>query len=156
MRIYKSVRLASITSIWVNELIYLKEKQLEESIKNGLVNEAEKILLKQFPLLNGVSRNITFKVSFSSIVEMCYRDTADYSIEKWDALSKEIENSKALIKNIDTTDTTTPKLYLDEEVWSGLEEYQRKFMNEENKRVLRLSYVIKLVIFAGYKKYQKS
>lgn len=150
MRIYKSVRLASITSIWVNELIYLKEQQLEESIKNGLVNEAENILLKQFPLLNGVSRNITFKVSFSSIVEMCYRDTVDYSIEKWDALSKEMENSKTFVENIDTT---TPKLYLDEDVWSGLEAYQRKFMNEENKRVLRLSYVIKLVIFAGYKKY---
>ncbi len=43
MRIYKSVRLASVTTVWVDELINWKQKQLEEEIAQGLI-EKQKIV----------------------------------------------------------------------------------------------------------------
>ncbi|HEW7262036.1 TPA: hypothetical protein V0527_001065 [Streptococcus pneumoniae] len=148
MRIYKSVRLASIVNVWVDDLVNLKQIELEN--EEGLAERAETSLLETFPVLNGVSRNISFKVSFSSIVEMCYRNTANYSKNEWDILAKEMEKQNYKIE----TSTTTPKLYLDDEIWNGLESYQRKLMGENNRRILRLSYIIKLVIFAGWKQYQ--
>lgn len=148
MRIYKSVRLASIVNVWVDDMVNLKQIELEN--EEGLVERAETSLLETFPVLNGVSRNISFKVSFSSIVEMCYRNTANYSKNEWDILAKEMEKQNYKIE----TSTTTPKLYLDNEIWNGLERYQRKLMGENNRRILRLSYIIKLVIFAGWKQYK--
>ena len=148
MRIYKSVRLASIVNVWVDDLVNLKQIELEN--EEGLVERAETSLLETFPVLNGVSRNISFKVSFSSIVEMCYRITSDFSKNEWDIIAKEMEKQNYKIE----TSTTTPKLYLDDEIWNGLESYQRKLMGENNRRILRLSYIIKLVIFAGWKQYK--
>ena len=152
MRIYKSVRLSAVTSVWADDLINWKEGQLEEELTNGLVENAENKLLREFPFLNGISRNISFKVSFSSIVEMCYRNTSNYSIDQWDIIAEEMEKFKVKIDN----ETTTPKLYLDEPIWVGLENYQQKLMGKNNKRVLRLSYIIKLVLFAGWKQNQET
>ncbi|HET0715421.1 TPA: hypothetical protein VQK47_000970 [Streptococcus pneumoniae] len=149
MRIYKSVRLASIVNAYVDDLVNLKQIELEN--EEGLAERAETSLLDTFPVLNGVSRNISFKVSFSSIVEMCYRNTANYTKNEWEVLAKEMEKQNY---KIETSTTTTPKLYLDAEIWNGLESYQRKLMGENNRRILRLSYIIKLVIFAGWKQYQ--
>ena len=148
MRIYKSVRLASIVNVWVDDLVNLKQIELEN--EEGLAERAETSLLDTFPVLNGVSRNISFKVSFSSIVEMCYRNTANYTKNEWEVLANEMEKQNYKIE----TSTTTPKLYLDNEIWNGLESYQRKLMGENNRRILRLSYIIKLVIFAGWKQYK--
>ena len=148
MRIYKSVRLASIVNVWVDDLVNLKQIELEN--EEGLAERAETSLLDTFPVLKGVSRNISFKVSFSSIVEMCYRNTANYTKNEWEVLANEMEKQNYKIE----TSTTTPKLYLDNEIWNGLESYQRKLMGENNRRILRLSYIIKLVIFAGWKQYQ--
>ncbi|WP_050274512.1 hypothetical protein [Streptococcus pneumoniae] len=148
MRIYKSVRLASIVNVWVDDLVNLKQIELEN--EEGLAERAETSLLDTFPVLNGVSRNISFKVSFSSIVEMCYRNTANYTKNEWEVLANEMEKQNYKME----TSTTTPKLYLDNEIWNGLESYQRKLMGENNRRILRLSYIIKLVIFAGWKQYQ--
>lgn len=153
MRIYKSVRLASVTSMWADELISLKQQQLDKEMQNGLLEHAESELLKDFPFLNGISRNITFKVSFSSVVELCYRITEDYSMDDWETISKQMEQFKDTSDN-DTSNT--PKLYLEESVWHGLEHYQRLLMSEDNKRILRLSYILKLVLFAGWKDYKKS
>ena len=152
MRIYKSVRLASVASFWFYVLIEFKQKQLEKEIAQGLIEKAENSLLRDFPVLNGISRNISFKVSFSSIVEMCYRNTASYDSEDWDMLAQEMDK---LSFKIDSDVSTTPKLYLDDEIWNGLQSYQRILRGENNRRILRLSYIIKLVIFAGYKQYQK-
>ncbi|HEU3353019.1 TPA: hypothetical protein ACUODB_000505 [Streptococcus pneumoniae] len=148
MRIYKSVRLASIVNVLVDDLVNLKQIELEN--EEGLAERAETSLLDTFPVLNGVSRNISFKVSFSSIVEMCYRNTANYTKNEWEVLANEMEKQNYKIE----TSTITPKLYLDNEIWNGLESYQRKLMGENNRRILRLSYIIKLVIFAGWKQYQ--
>lgn len=81
---------------------------------------------------------------------MCYRNTANYTKNEWEVLANEMEKQNYKIE----TSTTTPKLYLDNEIWNGLESYQRKLMGENNRRILRLSYIIKLVIFAGWKQYQ--
>lgn len=39
MRLYKSVRLASITSTWADELIGWKQEQLDNELKNGLLEK---------------------------------------------------------------------------------------------------------------------
>jgi hypothetical protein len=47
--------------------------------------------------------------------------------------------------------TVTPRLYIDDEILSGLETYQDTWRSKESgKRLIRLSYVIKLVVFAEY------
>lgn len=153
MRIYKSVRLASVTSVWADELISLKQQQLDKELQDGLLEHAENKLLKDFPFLNGISRNITFKVSFSSVVELCYRITEDYENDDWETLIKQMEQFN---DTSDNNTSNTPKLYLEESVWHGLESYQRSLMSEDNKRILRLSYIIKLVLFAGWKEYKES
>lgn len=153
MRLYKSVRLASITSTWADEVIGWKQEQLDNELKNGLLERAESQLLKEFPFLNGISRNISFKVSFSSVVELCYRTTEKYTVNDWENTAKEMENYK---NTSDNETSNTPKLYLEDSIWNGLENYQRKLMGENNKRILRLSYIIKLVLFAGWKEYEKS
>lgn len=153
MRLYKSVRLASITSIWADELIAWKQEELDNELKNGLLESAESQLLKESPFLNGISRNISFKVSFSSVVELCYRITEKYTIDDWENTAKEMESYK---NTYDNEPSNTPKLYLEDFIWDGLENYQRKLMGENNKRILRLSYIIKLVLFAGWKEYEKS
>ncbi|EEV33023.1 hypothetical protein KQI19_05505 [Enterococcus gallinarum] len=150
MRIYKSVRLAGVTSIWANELIQAKQKELDIEIRNGLIEQSETYLLKKFPSLNGVSRNIVFKVSFSSIVEMCYRLTENYDTSDWEELAQQMEKDKT----VSSEASNTPKLYLEDSIWRGIEDYQRKLMGEENKRILRLSYIIKLILYAGWRAYQ--
>ncbi|EKF51016.1 hypothetical protein A7X72_01964 [Lactococcus garvieae] len=151
MRLYKSVRLAAVTSTWADDLIAWKQEQLDEQMKNDLLGKAEENLLESYPFLNGISRNISFKVSFSSIVEMCYRNTENYSLEDWKNIAQKMET----FQYSSAESSNTPKLYLDDYVWQGLENYQRKLMGEGNKRILRLSYIIKLVLFAGWLEYME-
>lgn len=152
MRLYKSVRLASVTSAWADELISAKQEELDKQLRNGLLDKAESHLLNEFPFLNGISRNIIFKVSFSSVVEMCYRNTEHYNTTDWDKIAHKMETDKT----ISDSSSNTPKLYLEDFIWQGLEDYQRKLMNDDNKRILRLSYIIKLVLFAGLEEYRKN
>ena len=91
MRLYKSVRLAAVTSTWADDLIAWKQEQLDEQMKDDLLGKAEENLLESYPFLNGISRNISFKVSFSSIVEMCYRNTENYSLEDWKNIAQKME-----------------------------------------------------------------
>ncbi|STD27445.1 hypothetical protein [Enterococcus mundtii] len=153
MRNYRSVRLAAITSIWVNALIKDKQEELDRKLESGLLEELERFLLEKEPILNGVSRNISLKVSFSSIVEMCYRVTEEkkYTPEEWIKIAEKMDNYK-LSGDFEISDmeTTTSKLYLEDYIWQGLEDYRRELMRDGNKRPLRLSYIIKLVIFAGW------
>ncbi|MCO4498668.1 hypothetical protein Si127_01584 [Streptococcus infantarius subsp. infantarius] len=151
MRLYKSVRLAAVTSTWADDLIAWKQEQLDEQMKDDLLGKAEENLLESYPFLNGISRNISFKVSFSSIVEMCYRNTEKFSLEDWKNIAQKMETFQ--YSSAETSNT--PKLYLDDYVWQGLENYQRKLMGEDNKRILRLSYIIKLVLFAGWLEYME-
>ncbi|MFI3226607.1 MAG: hypothetical protein R3Y09_04260 [Clostridia bacterium] len=56
-------------------------------------------------------------------------------------------------ENFSDIGTLTPKLYLKSDVVQGLKDYTFKFMSSENIRPLRLSYVIKYVVYAYYKEY---
>ena len=54
-------------------------------------------------------------------------------------------------ENYKDKSSVTPRLYLDENVLDGLEEYRYHFKSDEpSKRLPRLSYIIKLIIFAFY------
>lgn len=155
MRLYKSVRLASVTFLWLEDLIRLKELELSDSMNSGLIDKAENSLLENFPILNGVSRNLSLKVSISSIIEMSYRKSIDYSKDDWYHLATEMENVQATTSIDEPQYSNAQKLYLDSTVWTGLENYQQQLMGPSNKRALRLSYVIKLVIFAEWIKNNK-
>ncbi|EHD91195.1 hypothetical protein SPAR34_1935 [Streptococcus pneumoniae GA13856] len=48
--------------------------------------------------------------------------------------------------------TLTPRLYLDNNIISELEKYQFLFKSDDMIRQVRMSYVIKMVAFAYYKK----
>ena len=66
---------------------------------------------------------------------------------------------KREIKNCDfqSETTVTPRLYLDENILDGLEQYRYKFkINEKGKSLPRLSYIIKLVVFAFLDKLKKT
>lgn len=57
-------------------------------------------------------------------------------------------------ENFSDKSTVTPRLFLDETVLEGLEEYRYHFKSDEpGKRLPRLSYIIKLVVFAFYNKF---
>lgn len=152
-KVYKTIRLAYETKIWLDKLIIYREKQLQTEVKNGLIKKLEKDVQSQFnELLNGLSLNLVLKVSSGSILEQAYRycQTKNFSDKEWSKLEKRM---KHMIKeeNFQTETTVTPKFYLDEDVLDGLEQYRYIFKIEEpGKRLPLLSYIIKLVVFAFY------
>ncbi|MBF0015505.1 hypothetical protein HAX42_14985 [Enterococcus casseliflavus] len=150
-RVNKTVRLAYETKLWIDELINIKELELREQINKGLVPNLENQLFELNPMvLNGVSCNVVLKVTSGSVIEQAYRNTKHYSIDDW---HKVIEIMKVEISklNFSSESTVTPRLYIDEKILSELEKYQDTWRSKEpGKRLIRLSYVIKLVVFAEY------
>lgn len=158
-RVYKTVRLAYETKLWIDELIIYREKQLQSEIKQGIVNDLEAKMQKQFSdVLDGISFNIVMKVSSGSVLEQAYRycETNNFSDEEWLKIEGRMVRE---IKNCDfqSETTVTPRLYLDENILDGLEQYRYKFkINEKGKSLPRLSYIIKLVVFAFLDKLKKT
>lgn len=150
-RVNKTVRLAYETKLWIDELINIKELELREQINKGLVPNLENQLFELNPMvLNGVSCNVVLKVTSGSVIEQAYRNTKHYSIDDW---HKVIEIMKVEIPklNFSSESTVTPRLYIDEKILSELEKYQDTWHSKEpGKRLIRLSYVIKLIVFAEY------
>lgn len=96
--------------------------------------------------LGGVSITNILKVSASSIIEKAYYYTENYSLEKWLEIDELVQNSK-INSNLEVG-TLTPRLYLDKEVINGLEQYRYDFKKENMVRVVKMSYVIKNVLYA--------
>lgn len=153
VKVYKTIRLAYETKIWLDKLIVYREKQLQVEIKNGLIKNLEMEIQSQFnELLNGLSLNFVLKVSSGSVLEQAYRycQMRNFSDEEWAKIEIRMKNA-IKEENFQTETTVTPKLYLDEDVLDGLEYYRYKFkINEPGKRLPLLSYIIKLVVFAFY------
>lgn len=158
-RVYKTVRLAYETKLWIDELIIYREKQLQSEIKKGIVNDLEAEMQEQFSdVLDGISFNIVMKVSSGSVLEQAYRycEAQEFSDEEWSEIERRMIRE---IKNCDfqSETTVTPRLYLDENILDGLEQYRYKFkINEKGKYLPRLSYIIKLVVFAFLDKLKKT
>ena len=94
------------------------------------------------------------KASIGSVIEESYRNTKHYSIDngknyvkKWKKISKNVNPS------LETS--VTPRLYLDENVLNGLDEFRYHLMKEDGvTRLPRLSYIIKLVVYSYWKTQQ--
>ncbi|EGO9794990.1 hypothetical protein DSM25_04680 [Enterococcus faecalis] len=150
-RVNKTVRLAYETKLWIDELINYKELELREQMNDGLIQNLEKKLFDISPnVLNGISCNIVLKVTSGSVIEQAYRNTKHYSLEDWSKIQKLMKRKLSEVDFSEET-TVTPRLYIDDEILSELETYQDTWRSKEpGKRLIRLSYVIKLVVFAEY------
>ena len=74
MRVYKTVRLAYETKLWLDQLIIYREKQLQQEMKKGIISELEAKMQNQYgDILDGISFNIVMKVSSGSVLEQAYR-----------------------------------------------------------------------------------
>lgn len=111
-----------------------------------------KILKKVFEefLLDGVSTTIILKVSASSIIEDPFRSTEMYSVEKWKKVNDKLVDTEKEIDFKKKIGTLTPHFYLDTNIIKGLEGYCITFMTDKNIRSVKLSYIIKCVIYAYY------
>lgn len=151
-KVYKSVRLAYEAKVWIDELIQEKERKIQELNKNDFLPKLEKTLLKNhFDELNGLSFSIILKASIGSVIEESYRNTKDYSIDQWQKLRQQMERDiKKVNPNLETT--VTPRIYLDEDVLVGLDDFRYELMKEDGAtRLPRLSYIIKLVVYSYWK-----
>ncbi|CKH14164.1 hypothetical protein [Streptococcus pneumoniae] len=151
-RVYKSVRLAYEAKVWIDELIQEKERKIQELNKEDFLDKLEKTLLKNhYDELNGLSFNIILKASIGSVIEESYRNTKHYQIDKWQKLRQQMERDvKNVNPNLETT--VTPRIYLDEDVLAGLDDFRYVLMKEDcATRLPRLSYIIKLVVYSYWK-----
>lgn len=151
-RVYKSVRLAYEAKVWIDELIQEKERKIQELNKEDFLDKLEKTLLKNhYDELNGLSFNIILKASIGSVIEESYRNTKHYPIDKWQMLRQQMERDvKNVNPNLETT--VTPRIYLDEDVLAGLDDFRYVLMKEDcATRLPRLSYIIKLVVYSYWK-----
>ena len=155
VRVYKTVRLAYEAKVWIDELIQNNERKIKELSQDNFLNTLEQTLLSNhYDELNGLSFNIVLKASIGSVIEEAYRNTKHYSIDKWQKLRQEMEKD---IKNVNPSLETsvTPRLYLDENVLNGLDEFRYHLMKEDGAtRLPRLSYIIKLVVYSYWKTQQ--
>ena len=149
---YKTVRLALETRIWISELIANRMAALTKE-SNVLIEEMESILYREMSeKLNGVSLKITPQVTVGSVIELAYRETQkkNYGVDDWNAISSKMEAEISEMKFEIIGADFTPRMSLDIEVLSGLEELRCR-LSQGAVRLARLSYIIKLVVF-GYKR----
>lgn len=130
------------------------ETNLETNLNNSLITKIEDSILNSFEYeLEGVSTTIILKVSSSSIIETAFLKTKHLTLEQWmNLLENEIPIDN---KNIIDIGSLTPKLYLRKDVIDGLKNYSTLFMSEQNLRPLKISYIIKYVVYAYYKEFFK-
>ena len=150
-RVYKTIRLAYETKIWIDELIKKRTIELQENMRNmNLQTQLEERIFEiHKELLDGVSINVTLNVTSGSIIEQAVRGTREFTIEQWKKTAVELESAVKNIKQMDVSEFT-PRIYISQDILNELEVLQIK-LKEDGERIPRLSYIIKLVIY-GYKK----
>lgn len=148
-KIYKTIRISRECKYWLNEIIIKKEEELKEK-KTQLISIYENQLRNNSDF-EGFSPCVSVSVSCGGILEAAFKYTQQDEIQ-WDKLIEEMNIDKNKIdKNIDVG-TLTPRFYLYNDVLDGLELYRSTLKSPEMQRNLMLNYVIKLVIYAYYKK----
>lgn len=150
-RIYKTIRLAYETKYWIDKLILYRTDQLQRDIREyGLPDKIECQLFNMYKEeLNGVSVNVTLNVTVGSVIEQAVRYSRTLKNEDWHKISAEVETAKKSIMDR-TQDDFTPRVYINEQIYRELEDLQR-FLREDNPRVPRMSFVIKLAVYNLYK-----
>lgn len=69
-------------------------------------------------------------------------------------MAKASQQMEADVKNVNPNleTTVTPRIYLDEDVLAGLDDFRYNLMKEDGAiRLPRLSYIIKLVVYSYWK-----
>ncbi|HFR3169458.1 hypothetical protein [Streptococcus suis] len=153
-RTYMNIRLAYETKYWLECLQEEVQKVLDSSIKEGDMEELEHLIMEKLEqkhaLLGAVSITTFFKVSSSSVIEKAFQETKNYTQSEWIELARQMKVTP--VKQDMEIGTLTPRLYLKNDIISELEKYQTLFKSEDMVRQVRMSYVIKLLVFAFYKK----
>lgn len=158
MRDYVNIRLSYEAKFFIESI----QTQLQESLQSS-ISEKELPLIEQNiksfinhefkeldpKTIDAISVTTILKVSSSSIIEGAFKYSLNFSLDEWRKIENEMTAFK-IDKNIDVG-SLTPKLYLEKDIISGLNQYQKDFMKESMIRVVRLSYVISIVVFAYYK-----
>lgn len=149
-RQYVNIRLSYEAKLCIEKIQSLVQLKLNEKIAakqlNEIENNVKNYLCDKDPILANVSITNVLKVSTSSIIEEAYNYTQKYSSKEWFTVAEELEREK--FKTDIEVGSLTPKLYLDEHIIQGLKANQEKFMKPGMIRVTKLSYVIKLVVYA--------
>ncbi|ODJ49419.1 hypothetical protein BFR40_11980 [Brochothrix thermosphacta] len=153
-RTYMSIRLSYEAKYWLEKLQGIVQDLLDEQINKDDLKKIEnniKVYLEdKNDSLGGVSITTIFKVSASSIIEKAYEHTKDYTPHQWKQVEQSLSDEiKEIPKNKDVG-TLAPRLYLKNEIISGLEKYQKDFMHEDMVRIVKMSYVLKIIICAYY------
>lgn len=155
-RIYKTVRLSVVAKQMIDTLIDIKTEELNNAIREeGLQERMEEYLLKHHEEeLNGISVNVLVKVTIGSVIEEAVRYARQFSIEDLISLASEMESEtdKILIKEGKKQADATPRLYISKDIYAEIEYLQLEMKRAENTRKIpRLSYVIKILVYALYR-----
>ncbi len=153
-RQYLNIRLSYEAKLCIEKIHSKVQDRMSDSISITELDEIEKLiknyLTDKDPILSNVSITNILKVSTSSIIEEACYFTWNYTSKDWHKIDDEMQKYKF---NLDIdVGSLTPKLYLENEVIVRLQQYQKDFMKEDMVRVVKMSYVIKVIIFA-YAKY---
>lgn len=154
-RSYMSVRLSYDAKYCIDVIQASIQHELDKNINETDLSYIEKkindYLENKNDILGGVSISTLFKVTVSSVIEKAFYYSKDFTVEQWEAVRVSyIENSDEIPKDKNVGNLAL-RLYLDDEIISRFERYQKDFMLEDMVRIARMSYVIKLVVYAYFK-----
>ena len=151
-RQYMNIRLSYEAKLCIEKIQNEVQDKMNNSISTNELDEIESIIKKYLsdknPIFSSVSITNILKVSTSSIIEEACYFTWNYTSKDWFRIDEEMRKYNFKM-NIDVG-SLTPKLYLENEVIDRLQQYQKDFMKESMVRVVKMSYVIKVVVFAYY------
>ncbi|WP_342493343.1 hypothetical protein [Bacillus sp. FSL W7-1346] len=146
-----NIRLSYEAKYWIEKLQEYKQQKLDKYINDGLIADIEnEVIENHSEILDGVSLTIILKVSTSSIVEVAFNKTKHYTLEKWRQIIEKLEKPNNEIDYQKEIGTLTPRLYLDTHIIQGLGQYRIDFKSQKNIRSLKMSFIIKCVVYAYY------
>lgn len=160
MRSHLGVRLSYEAKYWLESIQASLQTNLEKKVQQtdleNLENVTKEYLAKIDEELKATSITIILKISASSVLEEALDKTKSLTTQEWHQLDSKMKSAiREVPKNINLG-TLSVRFYLEQEVVSKLESYQKALMTDSMLRPLRMSYIIKLVIFAYYNQLKNS
>lgn len=145
-----NIRLSYEAKLCIEKIHSTVQDKMNDCVSTTELDEIEKLIKKYLtnkePILSNISITNILKVSTSSIIEETCYSTWNYTTRDWHKIDEEMQKYKF---NLDIdVGSLTPKLYLENEVIDRLQQYQKEFMKEDMVRVVKMSYVIKILVFA--------
>lgn len=147
-----NIRLSYEAKLCIEKIQSEIQEKMTDKITINEIDEIESLVKKYLkdkdPILAGISITNILKVSTSSIIEEACNYTWEYTSKDW--LKVDEKMRKYNFKSDIEVGSLTPKLYLDNKIIERLQKYQKDFMKEAMVRVVKMSYVIRIVVFAYY------